>query len=265
MADKPPWFPFYARDWVLDPVVKSMPLDVQGAYLLLLCWQWMEEVLPKEPRNIAVISGIHLRSFRRIWPTLEPLFPETTLENGKSGRANPRLDRERKAYTDKHLELSEYGKRGAEARWGGHSQATSPKNGHPNGNQNQNHSTAIPSSRDDGPQKEPKEEIYNPDNPWHKDISAIAKWFYTDASRQQPKTKAQKQHILETLRKIVDLDMDDTAEEWRIPRLRAVLDAAMSDDFWRPNLLSLRSLRKKSTGSDVPKWKQIEAHLHVEV
>ena len=109
---KAPAFQFYAGDWLSDGRVSMLTLEAQGIYLRLLCHQWLEGSLPLYPQNISKISRIHQRKFSRNWKHLEQFFPVISLENGDEVRCNIRLMEQRKAYEERHLKLSEAGRKG---------------------------------------------------------------------------------------------------------------------------------------------------------
>lgn len=52
-----PWFPFFVSDWMLDPVVQSMSLATQGAYLKLLCIAWWSDGIPADHDTIRTLIG----------------------------------------------------------------------------------------------------------------------------------------------------------------------------------------------------------------
>lgn len=75
-----PWFPFNARDWLCDEQVMLMSLETQGAYVRLLCLQWENGSIPREPDAISTMVGFQTKDsrryfFDRLWPDLKPHFP----------------------------------------------------------------------------------------------------------------------------------------------------------------------------------------------
>jgi len=116
-----------------------MPLEVQGAYLRLLCYQWLEGSLPSNPKNLAALcltSAEHFDS--EIWPTLADCFNETSVER----LVNPRLEAIRGETVAKAAKAVENGRKGAAKRWKNSERATvenSPPISDPNAIQSQSH------------------------------------------------------------------------------------------------------------------------------
>uniref|UniRef100_A0A6M3J0R0 Uncharacterized protein n=1 Tax=viral metagenome TaxID=1070528 RepID=A0A6M3J0R0_9ZZZZ len=110
------------------------------------------------------------------------------------------------------------------------------------------------------PAARPRKPVYDDTNPWHQDIIGLCQWFYQQDGRYQPKP-AQKPAICEEVRKILDLDMEDTPRLQRVERLRDVLEAVVEDDFWSRQVLSLAGLRKTKSAGAPHKWQVAEAHL----
>lgn len=95
-----PWFQFYARDWLTDDKVMLMSLECQGAYLRLLCLQWENGAIPKEPEAVGAMLGFQTKDsrryfFDRLWPALQPHFPthrDTTRRNHRMVRLRDTAD-----------------------------------------------------------------------------------------------------------------------------------------------------------------------------
>lgn len=111
---KLPWFPLYARDFLADSRTVAMPLAARGAYLWLLCHQWMDGDLPNDAETLRLLAGANRREWSRIWPHLDPLFPPGKLS---TIRQNQKLERVRRAHELQHKRLSNAGKRGNAIRW----------------------------------------------------------------------------------------------------------------------------------------------------
>jgi len=60
------WFPFYVDDWETDEKVDSLTLEEQGAYLVLLRWQWREGTISGRPADVA--AKLTVRSARAQQP-----------------------------------------------------------------------------------------------------------------------------------------------------------------------------------------------------
>ena len=125
MPEEYPWFRFWVGDYLTDVRVQTMPLMAQGAYLRLLCFQWVEGSLPgceddlyrlcqcdpDELDAFSLLKGEELTAgglfFEICWPHLDDRFPL-----GADGRRrNPRLERER----CNHEQLSKAGQKGGRA------------------------------------------------------------------------------------------------------------------------------------------------------
>jgi uncharacterized protein YdaU (DUF1376 family) len=113
---KTPAYQFYAKEWLVDTA--RLPLDVQGAYLRLLCHQWEEGSIPGDDGELARMLSLSAARFRKVWSKLEGFFPATT-----DGRANPKLEEVRASQIDLRGRLVAYGLKGAEARWKANGQA----------------------------------------------------------------------------------------------------------------------------------------------
>lgn len=50
-----PWFRFWAKEYLTDIAVATMPLVAQGAYLRLLCYQWKAGGLPDNTGELALL------------------------------------------------------------------------------------------------------------------------------------------------------------------------------------------------------------------
>ncbi len=108
------WFPFDPADWLTDMHVLRMTLAQRGAYITLLCFEWLEGWLPSDSESLARLVGVGADDWDGIWR--EPLsdrFKE------KSGRLfNPRLEAERKKAKRLHDDRVRWGREGAKRRYG---------------------------------------------------------------------------------------------------------------------------------------------------
>ena len=92
---KAPAFQFYPMDWLTDAHVMAMTLEEQGAYVRLLCHQWLEGKLSSDLSLLAKFCGVSLRKMKAMWPNLGPCFEDAGdgfIANSRLTRA--RLDRE---------------------------------------------------------------------------------------------------------------------------------------------------------------------------
>lgn len=111
MKGPSPAFPLYARDWIVDTA--RLPLAAQGAYIRLLCHEWVEGSLPCEQDDLARICGIAARKeWAVVWTRLKPLF---VVEGGSL--VNRRLEGERAKQIAFREERSRRGTEGAKKRW----------------------------------------------------------------------------------------------------------------------------------------------------
>lgn len=56
--EKSPAFQFYPKDWMSDINTRCMTLEECGAYVELLCVEWLEKGLPDDDEQLAVISRL---------------------------------------------------------------------------------------------------------------------------------------------------------------------------------------------------------------
>lgn len=108
---KSPAFQFYPKDFIGDPKVAAMPMDVRGMYISLLCYDWIEDgFLASEMHILAQCDpdGSAMAQLSRCFIR----HPK------KSGHlTNPRIQKERDLQLQHRSERSESGKKGAKARW----------------------------------------------------------------------------------------------------------------------------------------------------
>jgi uncharacterized protein YdaU (DUF1376 family) len=60
-------FQFYPRDFLASDKVARMNLEELGMYILLLCYSWLGEGLPVNPKELARLCHLPVRRFERIW------------------------------------------------------------------------------------------------------------------------------------------------------------------------------------------------------
>jgi uncharacterized protein YdaU (DUF1376 family) len=118
MAAKRPAFQFYPREYLTDEHVVLMNLEEQGAYVRLLCHQWLEGSVPAEIPALARLCGVAPAKMKRLWVCIAPKFQATP-----DGRlVNERLERARKDTEEWKATQAEAGRRGAEKRWAAHAE-----------------------------------------------------------------------------------------------------------------------------------------------
>ena len=145
---KLPHFPFYARDWLTDERVMLMTLECQGAYLRLLCYQWLEGSIPSSPKNLAALCMTSVENFEaEIWPDIKDAFASISVERLQ----NPRLQAIKEDTEALVAKKSEAGRMGAAKRWKGQDSTPNstamPEQSDPNAIQIQSH---IQTQEDDG-------------------------------------------------------------------------------------------------------------------
>lgn len=114
----PPYFPFYAADWLSDEHVQSMTVEEEGCYVRLLCYCWREGSIPADGSAILQLCK---RGVAELSPSLLERFPIDP--NNPSRRFNPKLRELREAQIEHRKERSESGLRGAKERWKSHKSA----------------------------------------------------------------------------------------------------------------------------------------------
>lgn len=118
---EPPYFPFYAADWLASGTVSAMSLAEQGAYIRLLCFSWREHGLPTDLEKVRKLTGLRGSAWGSLWKHAHVSFSESAwctcgIDHGLRLR-NPRQERERFILYGDRESLSERGKAGAAARW----------------------------------------------------------------------------------------------------------------------------------------------------
>lgn len=104
MTSRPIWMPLYIGDYLRD--TRTLTTLQHGAYLLLIMEYWTKGKLPVDDGQLATITGLDRRSWRRIKPKIQTLF------DGPDWR-HERIDRELKKAAELKLKRSVYGSRGA--------------------------------------------------------------------------------------------------------------------------------------------------------
>jgi uncharacterized protein YdaU (DUF1376 family) len=102
----PPWMPFYVTDYLGDTTHLST-LE-HGAYVLLLLHYWQHEGLPEEEEDLAIITRLQLRDWKKMQPKISKLF--------KPGWRHKRVDAELAKAVIKYDRRAAAGKAGGNAR-----------------------------------------------------------------------------------------------------------------------------------------------------
>lgn len=104
------WMPLYVADYLADTT--RLTTIQHGAYLLLIMAYWRDgEALPDDDNDLAAITRLPVKDWRRIRPKLEPFFD---LEAGAWRHA--RIEYELKRATEKLEQQKMAGKASAQAR-----------------------------------------------------------------------------------------------------------------------------------------------------
>lgn len=121
MANRPPAFMFYARDWLVDTA--RMTLEEEGAYARLLAHQWIEGPLPADLRQLARILGVGVKKMASLWATLGKHFPKVNAD----AIANRRLEDERRKQVEYREMQAKRGQASAKARFNRRSTSVQPE------------------------------------------------------------------------------------------------------------------------------------------
>jgi uncharacterized protein YdaU (DUF1376 family) len=99
------WFDMYPERFIAGTAI--MDLAERGAYITLLCHQWLAESLPADPRILARLAG------GDVSPAVLDKFP--VCEDGK--RRNAKLERVRQEQVERMQKNKGRAQRAANARW----------------------------------------------------------------------------------------------------------------------------------------------------
>lgn len=109
--NKAPAFQFYPADFLSDANVAMMDPATIGAYILLICYCWNEDGIPKDIKKLARLSRMNEQQFDEAWVYLSECFvphaDDTKLDH-------PRLQKEREKQEINRIKKSE----AAGMRWG---------------------------------------------------------------------------------------------------------------------------------------------------
>lgn len=105
-----PAFQFYPQDFISDIKVKLMSPEAVGAYIFLLCHDWIETGIPDDEEALAILSGMRER-----WPEVSLTVLKCFVKNGEK-LFNPRLEEERQKQQEHREKKSAAGKASAKSR-----------------------------------------------------------------------------------------------------------------------------------------------------
>jgi uncharacterized protein YdaU (DUF1376 family) len=95
-SDWPPYFPFYASDYLSSSKVQRMTLEEEGAYLRLLCYNWQDGFIPNDIGELARLCKVTPKKMAKIWERISEHFGEIPENFAKL--FNPRIEHERQKY-----------------------------------------------------------------------------------------------------------------------------------------------------------------------
>jgi len=87
LAEKLPWIPWYARDFILDDLVQTKLDDAQRWwYMRLLAHQWDHKAVPLDGTAARGIVNPHIHTTRKQWEDfvvlIPKMFPPMEVEGG---------------------------------------------------------------------------------------------------------------------------------------------------------------------------------------
>ena len=115
---KSPAFQFYPKDLLGEAKIAVMDNRTFGVYWRLVCYAW-EEPLPDDPKELAKMVNETPKTFEKMWDRIRKCFVAT-----EKGLVHPHLEQERVNQQLRRDQASKAGKKGAEKRWGSHSDPT---------------------------------------------------------------------------------------------------------------------------------------------
>lgn len=213
---KSPAFQFYAADFLTDTA--EMTDQEVGVYMRLLCHQWVNGSLNREPHRLA--NGVAI-GVLEVWDEIKHKFVE-----GEDGRLrNPKMEEVRSKQAQFREKCTTAGRRGAAKRWGGGEPHSEP---HQNPNRDNVALQSSSSNNKSSPRKFSDEDM------------GVAKTIFEKILELNPKKKPP--------------NMDSWADTVRLMRERdsrthedilKVFTWANNDSFWKVNILSPEKLREK--------------------
>ncbi len=125
MKDRLPTMPFFVGDYLGSIDVRLMTLAERGAYVHLLCLNWQEGRLPKDPKKLARLLDCSLKEFQQVWEGIRHQFKEDA-----QGRIyNEQVEAIKRQHLERRRKLALAGSKGGRKtqakRKRGSSQATS--------------------------------------------------------------------------------------------------------------------------------------------
>lgn len=117
MPGKPPYFPFFVRDFASDGKVEAMTTEEVGAYILLLCKAWLEEPSGSIPSDDTVLAR-WARLDAVTWAKCRArVLSPFTLDAVSDRYVQKRMQEEYRKLMGLYHSRSDGGKKGAGKRW----------------------------------------------------------------------------------------------------------------------------------------------------
>lgn len=117
MKEKSPAFQFYPKDLLSDPVAMSFENETLGAYLKLLCFDWMDDGIPDDDQMLCRLAGITSKDPQK---TMEPIRLKYIKHPTKQNHiTNKRLQKERERQATNREQKSNAGRASAQRRANG--------------------------------------------------------------------------------------------------------------------------------------------------
>jgi uncharacterized protein YdaU (DUF1376 family) len=143
--NKPPAFQFYPDDFSSDGIVEAMTTKEVGAYILLLCKAWREEPPGSIPNDDRVLAR-WTRLLPAEWAECRTGVLAAFTLGTDSRLHQKRLRKEYQKLVEFQKDRSVNGKKGAEAKWLGHSSAIGSAINQPLANDGSSTSTSSSTS-----------------------------------------------------------------------------------------------------------------------
>lgn len=220
MTERPPAFQFYPADFLADENVALMTNREVGCYIKLMCYCWRQGTIPKDIPSIARLCGEDDLSMSKMWPQISKCFRL----NGER-LYHKRLDIERQKQVAWRKKSSAGGKRSAASR------AESLKGG--STLQSSSSSSSSPSGTDE---RDTNVSLFVDGQP----PIDLAKFLFSKIQQNNPKAKPPN---FQVWARHVDLML--RVDNRSVEDIRAVIEWAQDDDFWKGNILSTEKLRKQ--------------------
>ena len=113
MRDKRPSYQWYPKDFMTDQNVAVMSLEEQGAYRLLMDYEWLHTGLPNDTKALASMCRIPETHFKELWQNIEKCFKPS---RDGTRLHHPRLQSERKKQNKWRKKSKAGGLRSAQVR-----------------------------------------------------------------------------------------------------------------------------------------------------